>query len=126
MQVIFQILDGNSSVQRTKQVHHCTHIQRVNYICARDKSYILAKQDLQSRENHGWNKIDGSFQPTTSLNLPAPKAVMELVKCGCKKNAQTTVVPARKITWCAHLSVSALTVKTVQTTAYSMKICLRY
>ena len=62
------------------------HIQRVNYICSRDKSYIQAKQKIQSREDSGWHKTNESFQPTMSLNLPAPKAIMELVKCGCKKN----------------------------------------
>lgn len=64
------------------------HIQRVNYVCFRDKSYVKAHQDLPAREHFGWEKLHESFQPTTSLNLPAPKAVMELVKCGCKTNCK--------------------------------------
>lgn len=72
------------------------HIQRVNYLCSRDKSYMQAKQAIQLRENSGWHKTGESFQPTKSLNLPAPKAVMELVKCGCKKSCAKSNCSCKK------------------------------
>lgn len=61
------------------------HITRVNLICMRDKSYKLTCPDLPPPEDNGFKLVGDSYMPIMCLNLPAPKAVMELTKCQCKK-----------------------------------------
>lgn len=61
------------------------HILRANYMSARDKSYISSKPQLPPLELNGWEiNPDGSHQPVKCLREPAPQAVLELVKCGCR------------------------------------------
>ena len=64
------------------------HIQRTNFICMRDKSYTSPRPILPSLENNGWNlREDGSgYEPVRCIRPPAPYAVLELVKCGCRKS----------------------------------------
>ena len=65
------------------------HIQRVNFICRRDKSYKDPRPILPHPKDNGWEqKSDGKLAPVRCLNKPAPLAVMELVKCGCKGSCQ--------------------------------------
>ena len=61
------------------------HIIRCNYISRRDKSYTPANPVLPPIEENGWNLEQGIYTPVMCLNLPAPKAVIELVKCSCIK-----------------------------------------
>ena len=61
------------------------HIIRANYISRRDKSYIAVRPVLPPIEQNGWDLQDGLYTPVMCLCLPAPKAVIELTKCGCKK-----------------------------------------
>lgn len=51
----------------------------------RDKSYISPKPTLPMLEKNGWNKVKTHYEPVRCLAPPAPKAVLELVKCSCKK-----------------------------------------
>lgn len=67
------------------------HLMRANFTAMRDKAYTTAKPVLPPLENNGWKVDDGNISPILCLQLPAPAAVLELVKCGCKKRA------------CAHL-----------------------
>lgn len=60
------------------------HITRVNYISMRDKSYPVDCPMLPPIEQNGWNQEEGSYTPVRCLALPAPRAVIELTKCGCK------------------------------------------
>ena len=60
------------------------HIKRCYFISRRDKSYISVRPVLPPIEQNGWNLADGLYTPVMCLSLPAPKAVIELVKCGCK------------------------------------------
>jgi len=53
------------------------------YISMRDKSYITPKPVFLALEINGCNLgSEGVYRPTTCLKDPAPKAVLELVKCG--------------------------------------------
>lgn len=60
------------------------HILRANYITMRDKSYQTTCPHLPPIEENGWNLENGGYVPVTCLALPAPRAVLELIKCGCK------------------------------------------
>lgn len=60
------------------------HIMRANYMTMRDKSYPENCPTLPSIEENGWKLEKGVYVPLTCLALPAPRAVVELVKCGCK------------------------------------------
>jgi len=61
------------------------HIQRVNFISRRDKSYKEPRPILPHPKDNGWEqKADGKLEPVRCLDKPAPQAVLELVKCGCK------------------------------------------
>jgi len=66
------------------------HILRANYMSQRDKSYITAKPVLPALEHNGW-KINpkGEYVPVMCFKEPAPKAVLELVKCGCQGNCDS-------------------------------------
>ena len=60
------------------------HILRVNYITMPDKSYKTFCLELPPIERNWWYSVDGQYVPVRCLALPAPQAVIELIKCGCK------------------------------------------
>ncbi len=60
------------------------HIIRANYITMRDKSYKTNCPNLPRIEENGWNLDNGKYVPVMCLSPPAPRAVLDLVKCGCK------------------------------------------
>ena len=61
----------------------------INYICRRDKSYLSSKPTLPKLEENGWSLKDTFYEPVRCVTPPAPKAVLELVKCGCRKKCST-------------------------------------
>ena len=81
------------------------HIKRANYISTRDKSYISAIPNLPKLEDNGWKaKEDGtSYEPVHCLLPPAPTAVVELVKCGCKKTCTGNCSCSRNNLLCTAL-----------------------
>lgn len=60
------------------------HILRANYVTMRDKSYQTNCPELPPIEENGWTSENGMYVPVRCLVLPAPRAVLELIKCGCK------------------------------------------
>ena len=61
------------------------HIIRANYVTMRDKSYLTDCPELLPIEENGWNLLEsGCYIPVKCLALPAPKAALKLIKCGCK------------------------------------------
>jgi len=60
------------------------HITRANYIAMRDKSYTTNSPALPPIEENGWHVEKEVYVPVRCLALPAPRAVIELTKCGCK------------------------------------------
>ena len=60
------------------------HTHRANYVTMWDKSYQKNCPELPPIEENGWNLEDGGYVPVRCLALPAPRAVLELIKCGCK------------------------------------------
>ena len=44
----------------------------------------MPNPDIPSPEEYGWNLVNGTFQRLMTKLPPAPSALIELVKCGCK------------------------------------------
>ena len=64
------------------------HINRANYMAMRDKSYITNHPVLPAIEQNGWTVEKELLVPVRCLKLPAPRAVIELTKCGCKSGCK--------------------------------------
>ena len=62
------------------------HIQRTNFVCMVNKAYVTTHPQLPSLEDCGWVLEDGAIFPLRCLELPAPQAVLELIKCGSKSS----------------------------------------
>ena len=85
------------------------HVMHANYIAMRDKSYSLNCPNLPPMEQNGWNLEDDCYLPVRCLTLLAPKAVLEMRKCGCKHGAVEEDVLATRMHFLAHLSVNVTT-----------------
>ena len=57
------------------------HVQRVNYMVMRDRGYTSPHPSLPNLEGNGWSE---KGLPIKCIVPPALRAVVELVKCGCK------------------------------------------
>ena len=64
------------------------HIIRANYVCMRDKSYQESCPTLPPIEDSGWVLEGSNYLPVKCLELPAPKAVLELIRCSCKSGCK--------------------------------------
>ena len=65
------------------------HIRRAHFISHRDKSYKEPRPKLLLLKDHGWEEnVNGKLSPIKCLDKPAPQAVLELVKCGCKGSCE--------------------------------------
>ena len=60
----------------------------------RDKSYISPNPYLPPLEENGWLLPEGVYVP------PAPRAVLELVKCGCRTLCKLTYSSAKNKLLC--------------------------
>lgn len=61
------------------------HVRRANVIATIWKGYKKAQPKLPVLVGNGWEETaDGTVGPVRCLKLPAPQAVVELVKCGCR------------------------------------------
>ena len=60
------------------------HSMRANYIALPDKPYTSNSPVLPHIVKNGWLVQGTVFKPVKCLEDPAPKAVIELTKCGCK------------------------------------------
>ena len=60
------------------------HISRTNVVAMRDKSYITPHPCLPPIEENGWMLVGMEYVPVRCLYKPAPAAVLELIKCGCR------------------------------------------
>jgi hypothetical protein len=63
------------------------HIQRAHYIAMMWKKAAESQPSLPSPTEYGWKfeTATSRFTPVLCLNPPAPEAVMNLIKCGCKR-----------------------------------------
>ena len=66
------------------------HIQRANAISTICKGYREPRPQLPSLTANWWEtNSDGTISPKKCLQPPAPEAVIELVKCGCRGECST-------------------------------------
>ena len=61
------------------------HLACYNYQCTIWKSSVVAKPDLLSPKNNGWTTTKEGLFPTFGIQNAAPKELLELSSCGCKK-----------------------------------------
>ena len=63
------------------------HIQRAHYIAMVWRKAAESHQCLPSPTEYGWkfDEATSRFTPVLCLNPPAPAAIMNLLKCGCKR-----------------------------------------
>ena len=60
------------------------HLQRAHLMACVSKGYCNLKPRIPPLVGNGWElSMDGHLKPVMKLLLPAPKAIIELVKCGC-------------------------------------------
>ena len=63
----------------------CYHrILCANYVTMWDKSYLINCSELPPIKENRWNSESGGYIPVRYLALPAPNAVLEFIKYGCK------------------------------------------
>ena len=60
------------------------HYLHANSVTMQDKSYLTNCPVLPPIEENRWNSESGGYIPVRFLALPAPKAVLELIKRVCK------------------------------------------
>jgi len=59
-------------------------IKRANYVAFVWKECGSSYPDLPAPTSHGWSQDGERLQAIPTTLAPAPKAVLELVKCGCR------------------------------------------
>ena len=47
---------------------------------------VIPNPELQQPADYGWNLVDCKFNPVMTSLLPAPDAVIHLMKCDCSKS----------------------------------------
>ena len=57
---------------------------------------VVADPDMPSPENYGWEKNDNRWLPVITKLPPAPEAIIQLVKCGCKKQCVSNRCQCRR------------------------------
>jgi len=63
-----------------------------NICCIKDEDTAVSSslENLVAPTQHGWNRLeDGSLKPIPTNLPPAPKAVIEMSLCRCKKSCDT-------------------------------------
>jgi hypothetical protein len=51
--------------------------------CAHYQAMVWENANVANTENYGWKEVEGQFTALGSDLPPAPKAVIQLVQCGC-------------------------------------------
>ena len=59
-------------------------LQRAHYQAMIWYNDIVANPEIPSPQSYGWNLVDGTFKEVMTSLPPAPEAITQLVKCGCK------------------------------------------
>ena len=60
------------------------HVRRAWLAAVIGKSYTTPAPTIPPPKDNGWYKEEERLIPVTSLILPAPASIIELVKCSCK------------------------------------------
>lgn len=57
---------------------------------------VVANPELPCPENYGWENKEDRWVPVMTLLQPAPNAVLELVRCGCKTHCSSNRCQCRR------------------------------
>ena len=71
-------------------------INRANYVTMVWKQCGTASSTLPPPTSHGWRLEGNRLLPVPTTVLPAPHAVLQLVKCGCHGSCSTMICSCRK------------------------------
>ena len=71
-------------------------INRANFVSLMWKQCLNPRLSLPDPIAHSWNLDGDRLLPVTTKNLPAPKAILELVRCSCKGNCVTLSCSCKK------------------------------
>ncbi len=72
------------------------HINRANYEARIRNNAHIPSFEMPSPVGHGWIDENGKLVPLTTLQNPAPDAVLELVQCNCAKSRCSTNCSCRR------------------------------
>ena len=68
-------------------------ILRAHYQAMVWRNDVVANPKIpQPDAGYGWERQNGTFVPQMTTMQPAPQAILELVKCSCKKSRCSTLV----------------------------------
>ena len=59
-------------------------ISRIHYQAVIWYNDIVANPEIPTPQDFGWTLVDGVFKEVMTTLPPAPEAITELIKCGCK------------------------------------------
>jgi hypothetical protein len=81
------------------------HIKRAHYLAMVYRRNLVSIQDLPSPDHYGWkfNVDRGVYEPVMTLIPPAPSALINLVKCNCKKGCTKNCSCAKNILSCTEM-----------------------
>ena len=71
-------------------------IKRANYVALVWKECGTPHPDLPEPTSHGWSQDGDRLQAIPTTLLPAPKTVLELIKCGCRGSCITMSCSCRR------------------------------
>ena len=71
-------------------------IKRANYVALVWKECGTPHPDLPEPTSHGWSQDGDRLQAIPTTLLPAPKALLELIKCGCRGSCITISCSCRR------------------------------
>ena len=71
-------------------------IKRANYVALVRKECGTPCPDIPSPTSHGWRQDENRLQAVPTTLLPAPKAVLELIMCGCRGSCITLSCSCKK------------------------------
>ncbi|XP_071849790.1 uncharacterized protein [Apostichopus japonicus] len=74
------------------------HVKRANYQAFIWRHALQPKTNIDDPGSHGWKIEGGSLKIKWMKLLPAPKAILELMSCKCRKDCSTNACQCRKNT----------------------------
>jgi hypothetical protein len=68
-------------MKHVERAHNCTHLW---------KNSMIATPELLDPVHNGWIMVEKIYIPVMTSKPAAPKAILELVECRCKKGCVST------------------------------------
>ena len=97
--------DGKIDAKSLPPYHNSLfhHTQRENYQAAILRKCLIIDPETTSRMNHGWTKYEnGNLSIKLTSLKSAPKEILELLSCHCKRKYVQEICPCWKCTDTCH------------------------